>query len=154
MQEARFQLNIRKSFLSVRAVRQWNQLPREVVGSPTLEASKRRLDRNHIDVAVYDAMFMLHTLKFPETYGALARKLLEHISSSTPAKEVYLVFDTYGYQSIIDCEHEWHTTVPSSDIRVTGADPKTPKKAVDALQNEQFKTSFTSFLCNEWKIQK
>ncbi|XP_061490398.1 nuclear body protein SP140-like protein isoform X2 [Rhineura floridana] len=44
LQEARFWLNIRKNFLSVRAVRQWNQLPREVVNSPTLEAFKRQLD--------------------------------------------------------------------------------------------------------------
>ena len=44
LQEARFRLDIRKNLLTVRAVRQWNQLPREVVGSPTLEAFKRQLD--------------------------------------------------------------------------------------------------------------
>ena len=44
LQEARFQLDIKRNFLTVRAVRQWNQLPREVVGSPTLEAFKRQLD--------------------------------------------------------------------------------------------------------------
>ena len=32
-------LDIRKNLLTVRAVRQWNQLLREVVGSPTLELS-------------------------------------------------------------------------------------------------------------------
>ena len=42
LQEARFRLDIRKNFLTVRVVRQWN--PREVVGSPTLEAFKRQLD--------------------------------------------------------------------------------------------------------------
>ena len=40
--EARFRLDRGKNF--VRAVLQWNQLPREVVGSPTLEAFKRQLD--------------------------------------------------------------------------------------------------------------
>ena len=50
LQEARFQLDIRKNFLTVRAVRQWNQLPREVVGSPTLEAFKRQLDRHLSDM--------------------------------------------------------------------------------------------------------
>ena len=44
LQEARFRLDIRKNFLTVRAVRQCNQLPREVVASPTLEAFKRQLD--------------------------------------------------------------------------------------------------------------
>ena len=44
LQEARFQLDIRKNILTVRAVQQWNQLPSEVVGSPTLEAFKRQLD--------------------------------------------------------------------------------------------------------------
>ena len=44
LQEARFRLNIRKNFLTVRAVRQWNQLPREVESAPTLEAFKRNLD--------------------------------------------------------------------------------------------------------------
>ena len=47
LQEARFQLNIRKNFLSVRAVRQWNQLPQELVSAPTVEAFKKNLD-NHL----------------------------------------------------------------------------------------------------------
>ena len=38
LQEASFHLDIRKTFLTVRAVQQWNQLPRE------LEAFKRQLD--------------------------------------------------------------------------------------------------------------
>ena len=42
-EEARFQLDIRKNFLTARAVQQLNQLPREFVGSPTLEAFKRQL---------------------------------------------------------------------------------------------------------------
>ncbi|KAF7244542.1 Exoglucanase-2, partial [Varanus komodoensis] len=44
LQQPRFRLNIRKSFLTVRAIRQWNQLPREVVGSPSLETFKKKLD--------------------------------------------------------------------------------------------------------------
>ena len=43
-QEARFWLDIRKKILTVRAVGLWNQLPWEVLGSPTLEAFKRQLD--------------------------------------------------------------------------------------------------------------
>uniref|UniRef100_A0A670KF32 Reverse transcriptase domain-containing protein n=1 Tax=Podarcis muralis TaxID=64176 RepID=A0A670KF32_PODMU len=47
LQERRFHLNIRKNFLTVRAVRQWNLLPRSVVESPSLEVFKQRLD-NHM----------------------------------------------------------------------------------------------------------
>uniref|UniRef100_A0A670K135 Reverse transcriptase domain-containing protein n=1 Tax=Podarcis muralis TaxID=64176 RepID=A0A670K135_PODMU len=47
LQERRFHLNIRKNFLTVRAVRQWNLLPRSVVESPALEVFKQRLD-NHM----------------------------------------------------------------------------------------------------------
>ena len=47
LKEARFRLNIRKNFLTVRAVRQWSQLPRELVNAPTLEAFKKNSD-NHL----------------------------------------------------------------------------------------------------------
>ena len=47
LQEARIWLNMRKNFLTVRAVRQWNQIPREVASAPTLEAFKKNLD-NHL----------------------------------------------------------------------------------------------------------
>ena len=41
LKEARFWL---KNLLTVRAVWQWNQLPQELVGAPTLEAFKKSLD--------------------------------------------------------------------------------------------------------------
>ena len=50
LQEARFRLNVRKNILTVRAVRQWNQLPQEVVSAPTLEAFKRNLDNHLADI--------------------------------------------------------------------------------------------------------
>ncbi|KAF7236044.1 putative RNA-directed DNA polymerase from transposon BS [Varanus komodoensis] len=36
LRQSRFKVDIRKSFLTVRAIRQWDQLPKEAVGSPTL----------------------------------------------------------------------------------------------------------------------
>jgi len=42
--EGRFRLDIRKKFFTVRVVRHWHRLPREVVKAPFIEALKARLD--------------------------------------------------------------------------------------------------------------
>ena len=47
LKEARFQLNIRKNILTVRAAQQWNQLPLQLDSAPALEALKKNLD-NHL----------------------------------------------------------------------------------------------------------
>ncbi|KFP63583.1 hypothetical protein N322_06768, partial [Cariama cristata] len=39
-----FSLDIRKNFFTVRIVKRWNRLPRELVDSPSLEVFKKRLD--------------------------------------------------------------------------------------------------------------
>ncbi|KFO53716.1 hypothetical protein N302_12888, partial [Corvus brachyrhynchos] len=44
LKESKFRLDIRKNFFTVRVVRHWHRLPREVVDAPSLEMFKARLD--------------------------------------------------------------------------------------------------------------
>ncbi|KGL95543.1 hypothetical protein N301_01465, partial [Charadrius vociferus] len=44
LEEGRFRLIIRRKFFTLRVVRHWDRLPREVVDAPSLELFKARLD--------------------------------------------------------------------------------------------------------------
>ena len=44
LKHRRFPLNIRKDFFTVRVTEHWHRLPRDIVGSPSLEMFRTRLD--------------------------------------------------------------------------------------------------------------
>ncbi|KFW68015.1 hypothetical protein AS28_04553, partial [Pygoscelis adeliae] len=44
LKEGRIRIDIRKKFFTMRVMRHWNRLPREVVDAPSLEVFKARLD--------------------------------------------------------------------------------------------------------------
>ncbi|KFW62045.1 hypothetical protein AS28_00098, partial [Pygoscelis adeliae] len=44
LKEGRIRLDIRKKLFTLRVVKHWNRLPREVVDAPSLETFKARLD--------------------------------------------------------------------------------------------------------------
>ena len=65
MLQDRFRLDIRNNFFSEGAVLQWHRLPREVVGSPSLEVFQ-----NRGDVALRDVVMGMVGMGWGWTWGS------------------------------------------------------------------------------------
>ncbi|KAK4828909.1 hypothetical protein QYF61_001467, partial [Mycteria americana] len=59
LKEGRFRLGIGKKFFTMRVVRHWNRLPREVVDAPSLETFKVRLDGALSNLIEFKISFIL-----------------------------------------------------------------------------------------------
>jgi len=58
LRESRFRLDIRKKFFTMRVVKHWHRLPREVEEALSLETLKARLDRA-LSNLIWLKMFLL-----------------------------------------------------------------------------------------------
>ena len=74
LRQERFRLDIRRKFFTQKVVTYWKRLPKEVVGAPSLEAFKARLD-----VALGSLIWWLVTL-----HVALGLELEEHCGPFQP----------------------------------------------------------------------
>ena len=86
LRQGRFRLDPRRKFFTQRVVTHWNRLPKEVVGAPSLEAFKARLD-----VALGSLVWWLSTL---HTAGGL--KLDDHYGPFQPSPFYDSVIYYYG----------------------------------------------------------
>ena len=71
LEKGRFRLHMREKFFTVRVVRHWNRLPREVVDAPLLGAFKARLD-----VALGSLVWWLETLHIAGGWNGMSTVVL------------------------------------------------------------------------------
>ena len=106
---------------------------------------------NEADAYIIDAMFFIHTLDLPSTFGGVAMTILQQACSN--GEVVHLVCDTYPEgPTITDSEHDLrgHSEIT---YRITGPSQKRPIDLNSALCSLQFKKELMAFLKDEWTSQ-
>jgi len=93
LREGRFRVNIRKKIFTLRGVKHWNTLPRDVVEAPSLETFKARLDR---------ALSNLDSCRCPcSVQGGWTRRPLK-VPSNPKHSVIHVKLLPYGSQSFIN----------------------------------------------------
>ena len=114
-----------------------------------LEDNKYKTEPEHIDVGIFDAMCLLHTLiNVPATYGGIAKSVLATMCAVGP--EIHFVCDTYRSPSIKDIERDSRADGKGSNITVSGSQQRV-KYFHECLSSSNFKTSLLDFFVREWQ---
>lgn len=110
-----------------------------------LEKEVQHEQPHHIDVAIIDGFFLLHTMKnVPKTFGNISKKLLQMVTQFQAAR-IDVVFDQYFTPSIKDYEHSQWLESAQLEYSITGPEQIRSSDFAKELKNLNFKEALVNF---------